>query len=175
MAKRRFEAKQETIVRELQQLMKKLGATSLRIEQDVMGDPPQVRVLFDRAGRRYISECDTWPSSLDNLRAAQLAIEYTWRIAEAYGVTLMDEASSGGLLERLFGTLEAPLDPNILLLGSGKLWWEILGVDPKASRAAIVNAYRALVKVHHPDVGGSAEDFLRLQGAYREGIEKAGG
>ena len=175
MSSRRFEAKQETMVRELQQLMKKLGATSLRIDQEVMGDPPVVRIIFDRVGRRYISECSTWPSSLDNLRAAQLAIEYTWRIAEAYGVSLVDEKLADGLLERLFGALEAPLDPGILLLGGGQQWFEVLGVDAKASKAAIINAYRALAKVHHPDAGGSPEDFIRLQNAYRDGIAQAKG
>jgi histone H3/H4 len=174
---RRFEAKQETIVHDIQIIMKKLRATSLRIDQNMMDSidsPPMVRIIWDRGCRRYISECAAWPSNLDNLRAAQLAIDYTWRIAEAYGVSITDKASDG-LLERIFGALEAPLDPNILLLGEGTLWWEILGIDPQASKATIVNAYRALSKVHHPDVGGNPDDFIRLQNAYRQGIEQAKG
>lgn len=34
--KRRFEATQQTTIRDLQRVMTKIGATSLRIDQDVM-------------------------------------------------------------------------------------------------------------------------------------------
>ncbi|MBE7553657.1 MAG: hypothetical protein HS126_21525 [Anaerolineales bacterium] len=100
---------------------------------------------FDRNAKRYVSECRQWPHFLDNLRAAQLAIEYTYRIGEAYGVNYT-EVKHQDLFDRIFAALEAPLDPNVLLLGSGSEWWEVLGVSRTASRAEIVNAYRALAK-----------------------------
>lgn len=169
---RRFSAKQETVYRELINLMKKLNATSLRIgEQDLLGTDPTAKITFDRGGIRYISSCATYPVYLDNLRAAHLAVEYTYRIADAYGVDIMQEEQVQDLLTRLFGSLEAPLDPNALLLGDGSdHWYDVLGVNPGASRAAIVNAYKALCKVHHPDVGGNNDDFLGLRNAYEEGI-----
>jgi hypothetical protein len=40
------------------------------------------------------------------------------------------------------------------------------GLEPGADREAINGAYRRLAKEHHPDHGGDAEDFKRLQGAY---------
>ena len=36
-----------------------------------------------------------------------------------------------------------------------------------ASAAAIKRAYRQLAKTHHPDLGGDAEAFRRLDAAYR--------
>lgn len=68
---RRFSATQQTTVRDLQRIMTKIGATSLRIEQDVMGGG--VRVIFDRAGKRYVRECKRWEDSIDNLRASRAA------------------------------------------------------------------------------------------------------
>ena len=42
-----------------------------------------------------------------------------------------------------------------------------LGLDWGASRQAIKTAHRRLVKQHHPDVGGRAEDFHRINEAYQ--------
>jgi len=44
--------------------------------------------------------------------------------------------------------------------------FEILGVDPDADETEIVRAYRRRVKETHPDHGGSADAFQRVQTAY---------
>lgn len=44
--------------------------------------------------------------------------------------------------------------------------YEVLGVSPDADRDAVRRAYRTLMKVHHPDLGGSREQFLRIKEAY---------
>lgn len=44
----------------------------------------------------------------------------------------------------------------------------VLGLNPGASQDAIKTAFRQLVKQHHPDVGGSPEDFLRVSEAYQQ-------
>lgn len=174
---RRFSAQRQTIIRDLVKVMRDLEATSLTIsEQNLLDDSDvSVSITFDRAGIRYISKCNTWDHFADNLRAAQLAISYTWRIVEGYGVEYLEERTMDEMLQKVFGWLEAPLDPNILLLGSGDNWWEILDVDPNStSKAAIVNRFRTLSKVHHPDVNkkkGSADEFIKLQEAYEEGIK----
>ena len=41
-----------------------------------------------------------------------------------------------------------------------------LGLEPGASLLEVKNAYRDRVKQHHPDQGGTVQDFLRLQEAY---------
>jgi len=61
----------------------------------------------------------------------------------------------------------------VLLLGSGNEWWGVLGISRTASRAEIVNAYRALAKIHHPDVGGDADEFKRLRAAYETALQQA--
>jgi DnaJ-domain-containing protein 1 len=43
----------------------------------------------------------------------------------------------------------------------------LLGLEPGAGLAAIKRAYRRLAKAHHPDLGGEAEAFHRLDAAYR--------
>jgi hypothetical protein len=148
-----------------------MGATSLRVDYDLLGGDPAVRIYFDRSGKRYMSECHHWRHFLDNLRAAQLAIEYTCRIGEAYGVNYI-EVKHQDLFDRIFAALEAPLDPNVLLLGSGTNWWEVLGISRTAGRAEIVNAYRALAKIHHPDVNGEVEEFKRLRAAYETALKE---
>lgn len=169
---RRFSAQPLTIQRDVRNLVIKLGATSLRISSPDLLDPKDVKasITWDRAAKRYISACSRWNNYADNLRAAYWAIEYTWRIAEAYGVAIEEE----DLMTTIFAALEAPLDPNILLLGDGaEEWWRVLGVDPRATKAAIVNAFRALSKVHHPDVGGDPDNFIKLKRAYEEGVANA--
>ncbi|MEB3256574.1 MAG: DnaJ domain-containing protein [Synechococcaceae cyanobacterium] len=43
----------------------------------------------------------------------------------------------------------------------------ILGLGPEASLREVKAAHRRLVKRHHPDVGGDAETFRRIDAAYR--------
>lgn len=49
--------------------------------------------------------------------------------------------------------------------------WEILGVHPDASESSIKSAYRRLARNCHPDAGGSAEEFTKLQEAYKAMLE----
>lgn len=52
--------------------------------------------------------------------------------------------------------------------------YEVLGVPPDADRDTVKAAYRALLKDHHPDHGGSRERFLRIKEAYERIVgEKA--
>ncbi len=44
--------------------------------------------------------------------------------------------------------------------------YERLGVDRKAGPAEIKKAHQRLVKTHHPDKGGDAEEFKKIQQAY---------
>jgi DnaJ family protein A protein 2 len=43
---------------------------------------------------------------------------------------------------------------------------QILNVDKKAAQPAIKKAYFALARVEHPDKGGDAEKFKKIQAAY---------
>jgi hypothetical protein len=168
---RRFTAKEITIYRDLRNVMSKMNATSLKVDYDLLGNEPAVRIYFDRYGKRYVSRCESYEEFLDNLRAAQLAIEYTYRIAESYSVDFTEEKGvHQNAFDLIFTALEAPLDPNVLLLGNGDEWWDVLGISRNATKAEIVNAYKSLAKIHHPDVGGAKEDFIRLRHAYERAI-----
>jgi len=112
---------------------------------------------------------------MDNLRAAQLTITYLWRALEEYGVTGEAEQLDRAFA-RFFLGFAAPPDDTALLLPSGRAeWWEVLGVRSDAEKPDVVNAYRALAKVHHPDAGGNSEDFRRLRTAYELALKQIGG
>jgi hypothetical protein len=44
--------------------------------------------------------------------------------------------------------------------------FNVLGVDPGADEEVVRAAYRTLMKKHHPDQGGSAEEFMQIKDAY---------
>jgi hypothetical protein len=44
--------------------------------------------------------------------------------------------------------------------------YAILGLSLNADKQQIKNAYRKLVKQHHPDAGGDAQKFIKVQTAY---------
>jgi len=172
MAQRRFTAQQSTIIRDLRRVVvDKMAASSLRINQDIISG--QAEVVFDRAGRRYVFRCDGWEHPLDNLRAVGLTIDYLYRATEAYQVRGQDAAApSDEVINRVFLGWEATPDDTVLLLGSGQEdWWDVLGVQPGATQADIREAFRALARIHHPDAGGTPEDFRRLRLAYDEAID----
>lgn len=168
---RRFSATQQSTIKDLQRVMTKIGATSLRIDQDVMKGG--VKVIFDRAGKRYVRECNKYESSLDNLRVIGLQIEYLYRALEVYAEDIV-ESSFDIEFDRIFNGFLAAPDDTALLLGDGKSpWFEILGIQADASREAIRNAFKALSLIHHPDRGGRDEDFKRINEAFREGMKVA--
>lgn len=168
MTKRRFSAQPKTIQRDLQRVMASMNATSLKINQDLFQGTAEI--VFDRGGQRYIFRCEKYEEPLDNLRAAQLTITYLWRALEEYGVVSEEFALEKSFAQFFLGFSAAP-DDSVLLLGPGAgEWWDVLGVVADAEKASIVNAYRALAKIHHPDSGGNADDFQRLRAAYERGI-----
>lgn len=44
--------------------------------------------------------------------------------------------------------------------------YKILGVSETANQEEVKSAYRIKVNEHHPDKGGSNEEFIRIQAAY---------
>ena len=179
--KRRFNATEATTTRDLVAVMRKLGAANLKVEQDLFkGD---VTIRFDRNGTRYGRRSAQYKNTLDNFRAAQLTIEYLYRALEQYGVTQSQKALDQAFAQFFLG-FEATPDDTALLLGSGEAaWWDVLGVERTADRAAITphyccgvtNAFRALAKSHHPDAGGDPDDFKRLRAAYEAGLKERAG
>lgn len=166
--KRRFTAQPKTIQRDLRRVITEMGATSLKVSQDIFEGTAEI--VFDRSGQRYVFRCDKYDDALDNLRAAQLALTYLWRALEEYGVTSETQTLDQVFAQFFLGFAATP-DDTTLLLGSGQeAWWKILGVEPEADQVAIRNAYRALARRHHPDAGGHPAEFKRLRNAYEQAL-----
>ncbi|MBF0287705.1 MAG: DnaJ domain-containing protein [SAR324 cluster bacterium] len=43
-----------------------------------------------------------------------------------------------------------------------------LGLDRSASKIDVKMAYRRLAFIHHPDMGGTPEQFVKIQNAYEQ-------
>lgn len=167
MVKRRFKAQESTVKSQLRNTMNKIDASSLKISTDEMNG--EVEIIFDRGGKRYVRRCKTWGNPLDNLRAVQLSIEYLYRAVEAYGVEGED---FNRVFDSVFIGIEATPNDSVLLIGNQTEWWQILGVKKTSSKHDIINAFKSLSKVHHPDTGGDKETFIKLRKAYDEAINE---
>lgn len=166
--KRRFKAQESTVTKQLVNVMTKMGATNLRVDKQLMGDPI-VHIMFDRAGRRYKFTCESYDNPLDNYRASQLTIEYLYRALESYGVSQGSEAMDTLFSQFMLG-FEATPDDTTLKLSYASEWYEVLGVAQNAPLLDIKNAYRSLIRFHHPDVGGDPAQFKKIQKAYDEAL-----
>lgn len=177
MAARRFSANEGTIYRDLQASLRKMSASSLSVRQDF--ERGEYEISFDRHGRRYVFRCAKWKNPLDNLRAAQRSISLLYQAIEEYGTLRSESEIAKGAVDpfdQFFAGFEALPDDTVLMLGSGRAsWWEILGISQGATKAEIISAYRAMVRVHHPDTGGTADDFKRVRAAYEAGLKAVGG
>lgn len=177
MAARRFAAQESTVYRDLQNSMRRLGATSLRVkERDLLNAKDlKAEIIFDRAGKRYVVRCAKWGAFLDNLRAAERTIFYLYRAIAEYGAETNEKAFADAV-DQFFAGFESLPDDTVLMLGAGKQdWWELLGVRKEATKPEIISAFRALARVHHPDTGGDAGMFKRLRTAYESGLAAVGG
>lgn len=157
------------IVRQLELLGAKNIVISSNAAQDRSGnissrqpyiEDTGVAVYFTLRGDQRCVPCDKWLKVEENLRAIELTIE-ALRGLERWGAKELVDAAFKGF--------EAPQ------LGSGRAeWWDVLGVTPDATPAAIETAYRAKVFEHHPDKGGDAEKFREVNDAYAAAKRKGG-
>jgi hypothetical protein len=114
-------------------------------------EDPGIAVYFILRGQPRVLACDKWLQIEDNLWAIGKHIEAI-RGQERWGVGTIDQAFAG------YEALPAPKSA----------WWEVLGVAQTADMEVIQSAYRALVKQHHPDKGGSSDSFMQVQKAFEQ-------
>lgn len=50
--------------------------------------------------------------------------------------------------------------------------WQILGLEPSATLSEIKRAYRVRALETHPDRGGTADEFRKVQSAYERALER---
>ena len=118
----------------------------------VLADPG-VAVYFNFRGKPLVLACDRWNSAADNMAAIAGHIE-AMRMQERYGVGTLDQAFAGYAALPAVGQTQ------------GGDWRAELGiVGPVTSLDAVEARYRELLRVRHPDHGGSHEAIVRLNRA----------
>jgi DnaJ-class molecular chaperone len=52
--------------------------------------------------------------------------------------------------------------------------FEILGLPETASSEEVRSAWLSLAKIHHPDMGGTSEEFSKIATAFRDALRLSG-
>ncbi len=102
---------------------------------------------------------DRYDRIADNLAAIAATLEAMRAIERHGGAAILDRAFTG------FTALEGP---------GSEHWSTVLGVDPGAGPIVVQTAYRAARRRTHPDTGGNAEDFHRIQRAWEQYQQQQG-
>jgi DnaJ domain len=112
-------------------------------------------VYFALKGKPISLACDRWDRVEDNIWAIVKHIE-SLRGQDRWGVGNIEQAFRGYMALPGVGQT------------AGFNWWEVLGVPVNSSADQTKEAYKILVKKHHPDAGGNAELFRRVQEAFEQ-------
>ena len=116
-------------------------------------EDPGVAVWFTWDKLQVCIAVDRYATVEGNLQAIHHIIEAR-RVELRHGTLALVRATFQGFL-----ALPAP---------AGTEWWQVLGVDKSASRAAIDAAYKKQRSAKHPDKGGTAAEFDAVEQAYRK-------
>ena len=116
---------------------------------------PGIAVYWRDAGETRCMAIDRYDRVADNLAAVAATLEAMRAIERHGGAEILNRAFTG------FAALPGP--------GSSEHWADVLDrADPEGS-------YRRLRSQHHPDRGGDAEQFRRVQSAYEQYQQEAHG
>lgn len=116
-------------------------------------DAGAVAYWRDREGNTRCMAIDRYHRVADNLAAIAATIEAMRAIERHGGAEILNRAFTG------FTAIEHEASQH---------WSVVLGVPRDACREEIETAYKRLRSQHHPDKGGSADMFGRIQTAYAE-------
>lgn len=148
--------------------LRKMGATDIIISTNIpikgnglpyatysKIDDHGVAVYFKLDKEASVLCCDKWSKIEWNMRAIVKTID-AMRGLDRWGVS--------EILKRVFTGFKAlPEETN-------GAWWVILGVAKDATPAQIKKAYYAKAHDTHPDKGGDADEFAKVNRAYQEAI-----
>jgi hypothetical protein len=135
----------------------------LRTAAGTSPDDTGVAVYFTRHGKEVCIPCDKFTTVYANLRAVGLTLEYIRRM-ERYGTSDMVDAAFRGFTALPESIITPPpARPHCE-------WYIVLGVDENANSHDVKAAYRELLKLHHPDVGGDPADMAEIKQAYEEWV-----
>lgn len=113
---------------------------------------PAVAVYWQEGKERRCMAVDRYRRVADNLAAIAATLDAMRAIERHGGAEILNRAFTG------FAQLEAPLDV--------RTWWQVLQVPEAALRGVVESSYRSLRSLHHPDKGGTVNDFRAVQAAY---------
>lgn len=164
-----FEVSRSDAIDSILEELRKMDARNVRLETgaehqvrnpnkpyaDAEFDDPGVVVYFERDGQQFAVPCDRWDNPRDNARAIALYLRAK-RALDRYGVETIDSE---------FSTQALPSGAADDTVVGREPAHEVLGVAPDAEPAVVETAARQLSKQHHPDHGGDAEQFKRIQRA----------
>lgn len=119
-------------------------------------DDPAVAVYFMWKKMQHCMACDSWTRIEHNLHAIALHLS-ALRGQLRWGVGDVAAAFAG--FRQLPG------------VGVKTPWWEMLKVDPSASKDQIRARFHDLIQQHHPDRGGNANQAAEITAAYNEAME----
>lgn len=173
--KRRYEATQQTTMRDLVRIMKRIGASSLKIESEedflsTKGKNPAATIRFVRGNLMYRITQNRWQDNLDNLRSIQQRLYHLWKAVDPDDEFDMSEENAwrhnkaqieafNRMFEQTFVGYAATPDEMILMLGDGSQpWYEVLGVPQDALKSQIDNAFKAMARDLHPDLAADEQD-----------------
>ncbi len=149
---------------ELNRLGARKAVLSTNVQRRVDGLPysgraqpqdPGAAVYFELKAKPVSLACDRWDRVEDNVWAIAKHIE-ALRGQQRWGVGSIEQAFRG------YTALPAPGETY------GAAWWNTLGVPINSTPDQVKQAYRILVRKHHPDAGGDSELFHRVQRAWDE-------
>lgn len=118
------------------------------------GDPG-IAAYFMRKQKQLCFACDCYSTVDDNMHAIALTVGALRGIARWGTGDMMESAFTG------FAALPAPGHSSVA-------WYTVLGVSHDANRDTALEAYRALVKKHHPDLGGDSEMIVKINAAWEQ-------
>ncbi len=128
-------------------------------------DDPGAAVYFHLDGVPHCLPCDRWDRVEDNVAAIAKHIEAT-RGQLRWGVGDVRTAFAG------FRALPAKGETS----EASGAWWNLLGVAHDAPLEVAQAAYRALARIHHPDIpGGDAGAMAMINRAWEQAQEARGG
>ncbi|MFA6058940.1 MAG: J domain-containing protein [Taibaiella sp.] len=139
-------------------------STNMRVRQDGLIyaadlakkiDDPGVAIYFKYRGQDTSMCCDQYERIWENMYALAMAID-ALRSIDRWGVSdFLKKAFTG------FAALPEPGESS---------WPSVLRIATTATKQEIIDAYRNLCKIHHPDVGGDRDEFQKITTAYKEAL-----
>lgn len=119
---------------------------------------PGVAVYWQKPGApQRVIAVDAYTRVADNIAAIAATLEAMRAIDRHGGAEILDRAFTG------FTALPTP-----------RSCWDILGIRPGSSRAAIDHAWRTKARTAHPDAGGSTSAMAELNRARDEALAQGG-